>query len=132
MAWRYSKSELAMESSRLWSWANHLKLLLIATLAYAFLLSLLSSETLRHWLLLHGCPRMGKRCRDASTPLYRLRSALRRLWLAYPPPAFSYLPKIRDASCHSFRGWPVCRPQGSSPLLPCSAYHHPVYHARGR
>jgi hypothetical protein len=89
MAWRYSKSELAMESPRLWSWGNRLKLLLIATLAYAFLLSLLDPETLRLWLLKHWCHRTGKRCRDASTPLYRLRSALSSLWLAYPPPAFS-------------------------------------------
>lgn len=88
MAWRYSKSELAMESPRLWSWANRLKLLLIATLAYAFLLSLLVPESLRLWLLQYWCPRTGKRCRDASTPLYRVRSALSRLWLAYPPPAF--------------------------------------------
>jgi hypothetical protein len=88
MAWRYSKSELAMESPRLWSWANRLKLLLIATLAYAFLLSLLCPEALRLWLLKHWCPRTGKRCRVASTPLYRLRSALSRLWLAYPPPPF--------------------------------------------
>jgi hypothetical protein len=88
MAWRYSKSELAMESPRLWSWANRLKLLLIATLAYAFLLSLLSPQELRLWLLKHWCPRTGKRCREASTPLYRLRSALSRLWLTYPPPAF--------------------------------------------
>ena len=41
MAWRYSRSELAMESPRLWFWENRLKLLLMATLAYAFLLSLL-------------------------------------------------------------------------------------------
>lgn len=88
MAWRYSKSELAMESPRLWSWANRLKLLLMATLAYAFLLSLLDPEALRLWLLKHWCPRTGKRCRDVSTPLYRLRSALSRLWLAYPPPNF--------------------------------------------
>lgn len=88
MAWRYSKAELAMESPRLWSWANRLKLLLIATLAYAFLLSLLNPEELRLWLLKHWCHRTGKRCRDASTPLYRLRSALASLWLAYPPPAF--------------------------------------------
>jgi hypothetical protein len=88
MAWRYSKSELAMESPRLWSWDNRLKLLLIATLAYAFLLSLLSPEALRLWLLQHWCPRTGKRCRDVSAPLYRLRSALSRLWLAYPTPDF--------------------------------------------
>jgi hypothetical protein len=94
MAWRYSKSELAMESPRLWSWVNRLKLLLIATLAYAFLLSLLTPEELRLWLLKHWCHRTGKRCRDASTPLYRLRSALSRLWLAYPPPTFSFPSEI--------------------------------------
>lgn len=88
MAWRYSKSELAMESPRLWAWANRLKLLLMATLAYAFLLSLLTLDSLRTWLLQHWCHRTGKRCRDASTPLYRLRSALSRLWLAYSPPDF--------------------------------------------
>jgi hypothetical protein len=88
MAWRYTKSELAMESPRLWSWANRLKLLLMATLAYAFLLSLLAPEELRLWLLKHWCHRTGKRCRDVSTPLYRLRSALSRLWLAFPPPDF--------------------------------------------
>lgn len=88
MAWRYSKSELAMESPRLWSWANRLKLLLIASLAYAFLLSLLTPEALRLWLLKYWCPRTGKRCRQASTPLYRLRTALSNLWLAYPPPDF--------------------------------------------
>lgn len=88
MAWRYSKCELAMQSPRLWSWANRLKLLLMATLAYAFLLSLLSPEALRLWLLRHWCHRTGKRCREASTPHYRLRSALSSLWLAYPPPHF--------------------------------------------
>jgi hypothetical protein len=88
MAWRYSKSELAMESPRLWAWTNRLKLLLMATLAYAFLLSLLAPDELRLWLLNHWCHRTGKRCRDASTPLYRLRSALSHLWLAYPPPSF--------------------------------------------
>jgi hypothetical protein len=88
MAWRYSKSELAMESPRLWSWHNRLKLLFIATLAYAFLLSLLPLESLRLWLLRHWCHRTGKRCQETSTPLYRLRSALSRLWLAYPPPDF--------------------------------------------
>lgn len=88
MAWRYSKSELAMESPRLWSWTNRLKLLLVATLAYAFLLSLLPLTGVRLWLLQHWCPRTGKRCRDAPTPLYRLRSALSRLWPAYPLIAF--------------------------------------------
>jgi hypothetical protein len=88
MAFRYGKSELAMESPRLWRWEGRLKLLLMVTLAYAFLLSLLDEklELLRRWLLRHFCHRTGKRGREAPTPLYRLRSALSRLWLAYPAP----------------------------------------------
>ncbi len=88
MTYRYAKSELAMQSPRLWRWENRLKLLLMATLVYAFLLSLLDStlEPLRMWLLRHWCHRTGKRNREASIPLYRLRSALSRLWLAHPPP----------------------------------------------
>lgn len=93
MAWRYAKSDLAFQSPRLWSWHNRLKLLLLASLAYAFLLSLLAPllDGLRTLLLRHWCHRTGERCRDASTPLYRLRSALARLWAAFPlsPP---YLP----------------------------------------
>lgn len=86
MVWRFGKSELAMESVRVWTWERRKKLLLLATLAYAFLVSLLdpSCDLLRTWLLDHWCHRTGKRSRDAPTPLYRLRSALSRLWLAYP------------------------------------------------
>lgn len=89
MSWRYGKSELAMESPRLWSWERRQKLLLLATLAYAFLLSLLAlpHQALRHWLLRWWCHRTGKRSREVSTPLYRLRSALSRLWLTYLPNA---------------------------------------------
>jgi hypothetical protein len=91
MSYRYAKSELAMESPRLWFWHTRLKLLLMATLAYAFLLSLLSSffEPIRTWLLRFFCHRTGKRHRVVSMPLYRLRSALSRLWLAQPPPLLS-------------------------------------------
>jgi hypothetical protein len=86
MSFRYGKSELAMESPRLWTWERRMKLLLLATLAYAFLLSLLQEtlEWLRTWLLRHFCHRTGKRARETPSPLYRLRSALSRLWLAYP------------------------------------------------
>ncbi len=84
--WRYGKSELAMESPRVWTWARREKLLLLATLAYAFLLTLLDPvwEPVRHWLLRYWCHRTGKRSRETPTPLYRIRSALSRLWLAYP------------------------------------------------
>jgi hypothetical protein len=94
LAWRFCKSELAFESPRLWSWHNRLKLLLIATLAFAFLLSLLDPalHALREWLLRWWCHRTGKRHREASVPLYRLRSALSRLWLAFKPPlSYSWL-----------------------------------------
>lgn len=88
LTWRYAKSDLAMQSPRLRTWHDRLKLLLMASLAYAFLLSLLhpTLEGLRHWLLRLGCHRTGQRSQTTLTPLYRLRSALSRLWLTYPPP----------------------------------------------
>jgi len=91
MAFRYGKSELALESPRLWTWEGRLKLLLLVTLAYAFLLSLLKAEweLVRQWLLRHFCHRTGTRSRETPAPLYRLRSALSRLWLAYPAPRTS-------------------------------------------
>lgn len=93
MAFRFTKSELAFESPRLRHWAAHHKLLMLATLAYAFLLSLLVDplQPLRAWLLDTWCPRNDKRSRFISAPLYRLRSALARLWLAYPPPFIAKL-----------------------------------------
>lgn len=96
LTWRYGKSELALESPRVWSWERRQKFLLLATLAYAFLLSLLRDDqtAMRQWLLRYWCHRTGKRSRDTSTPLYRLRSALSRLWLAYRSlPASSVIPQ---------------------------------------
>jgi len=88
LVWRYSKSELAFESVRVWDWDVRQKLLLLATLAYAFLLQLLdpSFDALRVWLLRSWCHRTGKRYRAVAAPLYRLRSALSRLWQTAPPP----------------------------------------------
>ena len=82
MAWRFGKTELAMQSPRLWSWETRLKLLLIVSLAYAFLLTLLDPliKPLRDHLLQRFCHRTGKRSRDSPTPLYRIRSALSYLW----------------------------------------------------
>jgi hypothetical protein len=87
MTYRFAKTELAMQSPRLWHWHTRLKLLLMVSLVYAFLLSLLAPHLadLRQWLLRLFCHRTGKRYREASIPLYRLRSALSRLWLAHPP-----------------------------------------------
>ena len=85
--WRYGKSELGYESPRVWSWEGREKLLLMVTLVYAFLLSLLATEleALRKECLRWGCHRTGKRSREVAAPLYRLRSALSRLWQAYLP-----------------------------------------------
>lgn len=87
MVWRYGKSELGMESVRVWTWERRKKLLLLAVLAYAFLVALLDPayDLLRTWLLQHWCHRTGKRSRITPTPLYRLRSALSCLLLAHPP-----------------------------------------------
>lgn len=88
MAFRYNKSELAMESPRLQSWERREKLLLMTTLCYAFLLSLLApaltkmvAEVLRRF-----CHRTGKRSQEVLAPLYRLRAAISRLWMSHPVP----------------------------------------------
>jgi hypothetical protein len=93
MAWRFSKSELAMESPRLWFWENRLKLLWMVSLAYAFLLSLLDPElrSMREELLRRFCHRTGKRSRVASTPLYRLRAAICFLCFALPEALLPHL-----------------------------------------
>jgi hypothetical protein len=85
--WRYEKSELAFQSPRLWHWQEREKLLLMASLAYAFLLTLLEPfyDPLRVWLLRTFCHRTGWHCRTAKAPLYRVRSALSRLWQQHPP-----------------------------------------------
>lgn len=86
--WRASKSELAFESPRVKEWEVRQKLLLLATLAYAFLLHLLGPPfaDLCAYLLRVWCHRTGKRYKQAALPLYRLRAALSRLWIAAPPP----------------------------------------------
>ena len=86
--WRASKSELAFESPRVQDWDVRRKLLLLASLAYAFLLHLLDPcfDEMRAVLLRNWCHRTGKRYREVAAPLYRLRSALSRLWQTVPPP----------------------------------------------
>lgn len=85
MSLRFTKSEMAFESPRLLAWQARLKFLLIASLAYAFLLSLLPNTDFLLRLFSTFCHRTGKWSQDVSTPLYRLRLALSRLWLSFRP-----------------------------------------------
>jgi hypothetical protein len=85
MSLRFIKSEMAFESPRLLHWESRMKFLLIASLAYAFLLSLLPLTNFLFRLLSTFCHRTGKWSQDTLTPLYRLRLALSRLWLTFRP-----------------------------------------------
>ena len=78
MAIRYHKSELAFESPRLLKWNARHKLMLIAALAYSYLLSFLPilPDSLALWLLQHFCPRTGKRSRDTPSSALSLASCL--------------------------------------------------------
>ena len=80
------RCELACESPRVWQWVGREKLLLRATVLYAFLLNLLVEEleALREACLRWGCHHTGKRSRKVAAPLYRLRAALSHLLGAYP------------------------------------------------
>ena len=76
-AFRFGKSELAMESPRLWFWENRLKLLAIAALAYDFLLDkIVKWKACTQLLFRNWCHRTGSRYRMASVPAYRLRIAI--------------------------------------------------------
>lgn len=80
-SFRYEKSELALESPRVWSMENRLKLLGIVTVVYAFLLHLVNPE---HRMLVDKvlnlqCRRTGKWQQEVKIPLYRLRWAMSRL-----------------------------------------------------
>lgn len=74
---RFLKSELGLESPRLWFWDNRMKLMGIVTLVYDFLLNLLRAwPGLIQLFLRRWCHRTGKRYRLASIPLYRFRLAI--------------------------------------------------------
>ncbi|MDX2072551.1 MAG: DUF6527 family protein [Haliscomenobacter sp.] len=76
-AFRFGKSELAMESPRLWFWENRLKLLAIVALVYDFLLHLIRNWKAAAMIIIERwCHRTGERYRNASIPLYRLRLAI--------------------------------------------------------
>lgn len=76
-AFRFNKSELALESPRLWFWENRLKIMFIVALIYDFLLQFLKNwESLARLWINYWCPRTGKRHSDVQVPLHRLRIAI--------------------------------------------------------
>ena len=106
---RFQKSALLIESLRLRDWEPRRKLLLLVTLAYGFLLSLLAPSLYlaRSRLLMHWVPRADWRQWNATLPVYRLRWALSRLWLAQPP-------------SFAASGWRPYRPLSHLTWPPCS------------
>src|SRR5713226_5443637 len=86
LAFRNLKSELAIQSLRVYDWEGRLKLLGMLTLAYAFLMDLMrkAGRTARDWLISYACHRTGKRLREVEIPFTRLRIALSKLWLTFP------------------------------------------------
>lgn len=76
-SFRVGKTELGLESPRLWFWENRLKLMGIVTLVYDFLLSLLRNwSSFIPFLFKKWCHRTGNRYRIATIPIYRLRLAI--------------------------------------------------------
>lgn len=83
---RFGKSELGIASIRVRDGEARRKLLALASLAYAFLVTLYGdghAPLLTH--LLRWAHRTGRQAREVWRPLYRLRAALANLWSAHPP-----------------------------------------------
>src|SRR5438034_5460466 len=74
-------------SPRLHDWEHRRRLLLLASLAYAFLLELMQPpwEGTRDWIMHFWCRRTGTWTHQTLVPFTRLRTALSQLWLAFPP-----------------------------------------------
>jgi Transposase DDE domain len=104
--YRFQKCELLIETLRVQGWEPRRKLLLLVSLAYGYLLHLLSPPlfALRGFLLDQWCQRADWRLRTVKVPLYRLRWALSRLWLRHPP-RFRWCRAYRPPSTIT---WPVC------------------------
>jgi hypothetical protein len=92
-AFRFQKGELGIGSVRVASERYREKLWRIAALVHAFLLHLLVLlDPGARMRLLRWCHRTGRRYREASAPLYRLRHALANLWNDHPPTLACSLP----------------------------------------
>jgi Transposase DDE domain len=105
---RYEKSELAIETIRIWKREKREKLFHMVSLVHAFLLHLLSEEhqELVAWILREYCHRRGKKQKEATTPLYRLRWALSRFYQEIRP-VFTFPTSVRSSTA-SRRGSNSC------------------------
>lgn len=82
-SFRCCKSELGMESPRLWFFQRTLKLLAMVSLVYDFLLRMLCNwKAWTKQLFNNWCHRTGNRYRKAAIPIYRLRAAIPMVLLA--------------------------------------------------
>jgi len=86
MSFRSLKSELAIQSLRVYEWEVRLRLLGLLTLAYAFLMEGMreSMRAARDWLMEYACHRTGSHLQQVSVPFTRGRIALSKLWLQCP------------------------------------------------
>jgi len=105
-SFRFQKTELLIETIRVQDWEPRRKLLWLVALAYGFLLSLLQPQLAppRTKLFSHWCQRADWRMQTVKAPLYRLRWALSRLWMRYPPRFLGWRPYRH----HSHITWPIC------------------------
>ena len=75
-AFRFNKSELGIQSCRLWEFENRLKVMALVTLVYDFLLQTWREHNAKARLWINAwCPRTGNKLREIKMPLYRLRAA---------------------------------------------------------
>jgi hypothetical protein len=84
---RYEKSELAVETVRVFESEKREKILALVSLVHAFLLSLIDEkhEEIREWIFYRYCHRTGRKYREEDCPIYRLRWAISRFWQKYCP-----------------------------------------------
>jgi len=89
--WRACKGELAFESPRLHDWEPRRRLLMLASLAYAFLLELMQPpwEGTRDWIMHFWCHRTGAWTRLTLVPFTRLRTASVSSGARFPLPLSS-------------------------------------------
>lgn len=73
---RFNKSELGIQSIRLWDFENRKKMMMLVTLVFDFLLQFWRNWQCIAWgAINYWCPRTGNRLAEIHQPIYRLRAA---------------------------------------------------------